>query len=206
MGRQQAMRLRSHVANLQLHVVRQLPLNGEVVLGGILRAHMRLEISEKEDRLKCCPILRVPSLGADDSVKRIQISRGAILAKKRLVKLRLVDKGAAAEWRLSAELLQHQLLDRIIEKSPTSSNTGLTGVSRTPGKADAGSNRFVRRVGHARLNSRVSRNNQADCVLRSAIGIRTSTREDGGLLAGAERLDVLGNVRQRGVQFPSQPV
>ena len=84
MRRQQTMPLRSHVADFQLHVFGQFALNGQVVLRGILRAHMRLEIAEQNDRLECRPILTASTRRGDDSVKRIQISRNApSLARKK---------------------------------------------------------------------------------------------------------------------------
>ncbi len=123
------------------------------------------------DRLESCPILSAAALGADDTVKRIRISGDTILTEKRQVKLRLGDSAATSERRLSAELRQHELLDRVIEKSPARANAGLAGIARTPGNADAGSKGLVISLSHARRNAGVARNDQPDRVLRRAIGV-----------------------------------
>src|SRR5271155_3291327 len=158
MSGQQAMPLGADVADFQLQVSAYLALDGEVVLSGILCAHVRLEIAKEEDGLECRPVHRTFSRGVEDSVKRIQISRGAVLAQKRLVKLRLVDKGASAERRLSAELFEHKLLDWVIEEAPTGANAGLAGVAGTPGDTDAGSKCLVISLGHAGGNAGVTGN------------------------------------------------
>ncbi len=126
---------------------------------------MWLEISKEIDRLEYCPILRGPTCRTYDSIKRIQISRDAILSKKRLIELSLVDEGAAAKGRLSAELLEYKLLDWVIEESPTSAQARFAGVTRAPGDADAGSKRLVISLRHAGLNPFVTRNDQSDSVL-----------------------------------------
>src|ERR1700683_402659 len=158
MSSQQAMPLGAHVADFQLHISGQFSLDSEVVLSGILRAHVRLEIAKEKDGLECRPIHLTSSRGVEDSVKRIQIRGGAVLAQKRLVKLRLIDKGASAEGRLSAELFQDKLLDRVIEEAPTGANAGLAGVAGTPGDADAGSECLVIGLGHAGRNMGVAGN------------------------------------------------
>ena len=56
---------------------------------------------------------------------------------------------AAAEWRLGAELLQHQLLHRVVEKPPAGANAGLAGVARTPGNSQARSKSLVVGAGQA---------------------------------------------------------
>ena len=46
------MPLRPHISDLQHHVSCKLPLNGEVVLRGVLRAKMRFELAVEEKRAK----------------------------------------------------------------------------------------------------------------------------------------------------------
>ena len=41
--------LRPDVSELQHHILGKFPLNGEIVLRGVLRPHMRLEFTEKSD-------------------------------------------------------------------------------------------------------------------------------------------------------------
>src|SRR5271169_2791432 len=156
---------------------------------------MRLEIAVQNDRLESGPILSHAALGADDTVKRIQISGDTVLTEKRQVKLRLGDSAAPTKWWLSAELGQHKLLDRVIEKSPAGANAGLAGIARTPGHADAGSEGLVIGCSHARRNAGVARNDQPDRVLRRAIRVGTPAREDGRRLVGPESLDVLSLIR-----------
>ena len=53
------MTLRADVANLQHQVPGKFSLNVEIVLGGVLRAQVRLEFTEKFDGPELLPILRL---------------------------------------------------------------------------------------------------------------------------------------------------
>ena len=66
--RQQPVALRSHITNLELHIVGQLVLDREVILSGILTAHVRLELSEQRIGAKHSPVHRLPSFRIKDSI------------------------------------------------------------------------------------------------------------------------------------------
>src|SRR5580698_1153774 len=173
---------------------------------------MRLEIAEQIDRLESCPILTGAARRSDNTVKRIQIgsadlcNRIVVLTGERQVELRLRESCAASKRRIRTELRQHQLFDRVIEQPPTGANTRLAGVSRTPGNADARRKSFVISLGHTGRNSSIARDDQSDRVLRCAIRVGTAARVDRRRLSRTERLDMLGYIRQGGVQLPTQPI
>src|ERR1700741_2450980 len=145
------MALRSHITNLKLHILRQLALNREVILRGILTPHVRLELSEQRVRAKHSPVHRLPSFRIKDSIhpgkrvqsERIRIREASALVQERLVKQSVERERAPSKGRLSAELLEHELLDWVVEHAPTGANARLAGSSRTPCDADSWSNGFV---------------------------------------------------------------
>src|ERR1035441_952824 len=89
---------------------------------------MRLHIAIQEDGAVGRPVNRSTGLGRDDSVEGIGIL-GSGLIDKRSVEVGEVNRVAATEGRLSAELLQHQLLDGVVEEA----EAGLDG--KGPGVA-----------------------------------------------------------------------
>src|SRR5580700_7911801 len=130
-GGQQAMPLGTDIADLQNEVPRQFPLNGEVVLVGVLRAHVGLKFSEEQDGPENRPIHRLVRLGVLNSGEFATLRiEGVWVLKSCLGVVRRVeesakDEGAAAEGRLGAELFENQLLDRVIEHTPAGAETGL---------------------------------------------------------------------------------
>src|ERR1700732_3998131 len=125
------MALRAHVAQLQNQISRQFALDGEVVLVGVLRAHVRLKFSKQQVGTKDRPIHRLARLGVLNSsefatlriegIRVLEISLGV----ERSVKERPKNERAAAERRLGAELLQNQLLNGVVEHAPAGAETGL---------------------------------------------------------------------------------
>src|SRR5215470_3830157 len=105
------MPLRPYVTNHDTHVMSQLMLNRQVVLRRILAPHMRLELSKQQNRAECRPVDGLPSWWIQDSIKRIGIDRCSILPQERQVELSFYRESTSAEWRLSTELLQHELLN-----------------------------------------------------------------------------------------------
>src|ERR1700691_603447 len=93
---------------------------------------MGLKIAEQFNRLEFRPVLRSPTRRRDNAVERIEKCGLAILAEKRGIEERFRENHAAAEWRLSAELLQYQLFNRVVEHPPTGANAGLAGIAGTP--------------------------------------------------------------------------
>lgn len=57
MAGKQAVSLRTHVIDLPQNAFRDFPLDTEVVLSRVLRAHMGLEVPIKEDGAEAGPIL-----------------------------------------------------------------------------------------------------------------------------------------------------
>src|SRR5271170_569301 len=131
---------------------------------------MRLEIAEQINRLESCPILSSTARRRDHPAERIQVGRHAILAEKRQVELRLGNSRATSKRWFSTELCEHQLLDWIIEKSPSAANAGFAGVTRTPGDTHTRSKSLVISLRHARRDTGVPWDDQSNRVLRCAIG------------------------------------
>src|SRR6185369_14681547 len=115
---QQAMPLRSHIADLQNQVFGQLALDVQVVLGRILRPQVRLKLSIQQNGAVKRPVHWLSSGRIENSVKWIGLLCAVLLLVWR-VEQRSVDDVAAAERRLGAELLQNQLLHRVVEETPT---------------------------------------------------------------------------------------
>src|ERR1700733_1123125 len=131
------MALGANISNLELSVLGKFALDGEVVLVGKLRPHVRLKIAIEQNWLKERPILGRAWLGSDEAIEGIGISCTAILSDKWSVELSFREENAAAKRRLSAKLLEHELLHGVIKHSITSTKTGLTGIPGTPGDSDA---------------------------------------------------------------------
>src|SRR5581483_11501695 len=107
--------------------------------------------------------------------------------------------------RFSAELLEHQLLNWVIEKTPAGSNTGLAVIG-TPRESDAWCECFVIGLRQAWGNTRITGYNKTGGGLAVAICIRTTTGKDRAGLSRAESLHVPANIRQRCVKFPPQSI
>ena len=93
-----------------------------------------------------------------------------ILAQERRIELCVENKRAATEGWFGAELLQHQLLDRVVEDTKTRTDTGLPRASkklaqeavfriRAPCQPNSRSKRFVIGLRQSVWNALVARNN-----------------------------------------------
>src|SRR4051812_5828113 len=133
-ARQKAVPLRSDIPDLEYKILGEFALNIQVVLRRILRAQVRLELSVQQQRPEALPVGILPRRRIDDAIERIWLYR-AVLLQVWSVEQRSVDDVAAAEGWLSAELLEHQLLHRVVEQAPTRADAGLAAGSRTPGQA-----------------------------------------------------------------------
>ena len=103
--RQQAMPLRSHIADLQNQVFGQLALDVQVVLSRILRPQVRLKLSVKQNGTVERPVHWLSPRRIENSVKRIRLLRAVLLLVWR-IEQRSINDVAATERRLGAELLQ----------------------------------------------------------------------------------------------------
>src|ERR1700691_6195400 len=137
---EQMMSLRSNVRDPQHHVLGELSFHGQVVLLRILRLQMRSEFSKEQKRTE-----RGPINAAVGPSRRIHSTRSARClvnhTSKRIRAHRtgLREIGQVEQWarnerapskrRLRAELLQNQLLDRIIKNSPPGANARFTGAA-----------------------------------------------------------------------------
>src|SRR5439155_17682402 len=128
---------------------------------------------------------------------------------------------ASTKRRLSAELFEHQLLNWVIEESPTCPNAGLPRASGTPREPDSRREGFVVRLGQSVGYSRVAGHHQPGWEYRSCraiwaaictsvqcdqrridVGIEL-TRVDRRVLSGPEGLHVLAYVRDWSIELPA---
>ncbi len=128
------MPLRPDVTHLEFHIVGQLMLDVEVILGRVLATHVRLELSEQRVWTEHSPVHRLTPYWIQDTVHPGERRSTRMDWGKRswsaLVQKRFVEQGvkwecASSKWRLRAELFQHQLLNRVIEQSPPCTDAGL---------------------------------------------------------------------------------
>src|SRR5215813_9445327 len=138
----------------------QLVLNRQVVLRRILRTHMRLKLSKQQNRTECRPVDGLPPHWVQDSIERIGIDRCSILPKKRQVELSIDRESTAAKWWLCAELLQYELLNRVVEQAPSCANARFARCTRTPSDADARSESLVISLSKASWHPLVAWNQQ----------------------------------------------
>ena len=226
---QQAVTLRADVAELQHQVPGQFAFDGEIVLSRILRAHLGLEITVQQDGAEGRPILRRTRFGSQDATERIRTD-GTVLPNERRIQERRGQVCAASEGRLGAKLLEHQLLHRVIEKSPASADTGLAigaedlaqhtiGKVRAVGEADAGRKGLVIRLRKTGRNAGISGHHQSGGRDASVIAVWTRDtvialeicNAGGAELAGihgrvlprTESLNMMQSIRQRRIQFPT---
>src|SRR6266700_3795017 len=168
--RQQSMSLPAHVRNLENQIFREFTLDRQVILLSVLRADIRGSLTIAKDRSKHRPVHGLIPRRIQDAVKRIRGGR-SVLILERQVEHRVVNAGTAAERRFCAELLHHQLFDRIVENAKSSPDAGLSGPTkqtspqtttcvRTPRQADAWRKRFVISRCQANRNSRVTCDHQ----------------------------------------------
>ena len=128
------MPLRTNIADLKLHVFGQLTLDIEVVLRRILAAHVRLHLSEQRVWTEHCPVCRLVPRRIENAIHAAQlrqaegigVSETSALVTKRLIQQSIEGECAPTKGWFSAELLQHKLLNGVIEQSPTCADAGLT--------------------------------------------------------------------------------
>ena len=72
---EKAMSLRAHIPDLNFHVVREFALDREIVLRGILAAHVWLKLSEEQNRTEGRPIDRLAAWRVQDSVEWIRVEK-----------------------------------------------------------------------------------------------------------------------------------
>src|SRR5580704_5626732 len=144
---EQAMSLRTDVAYGKNQVFRDLSLNSEVVLRGVLRPQLGLQFTKQQDRTKCRPIDWSPGFGSKYPVKRIgcdgELARSSKLTHKWSGKKAFRNQRATAKRGLTLELLKHQLLHRIVENSESPADRRLPIFFRIPGNSHSRRKGFV---------------------------------------------------------------
>src|SRR5208283_522134 len=132
------MALRPYIIDLQQEVLCDLALDAEVVLRRVLRAQMRLEVAVHEDGEVIRPTW-ILSLGCLRQ-KSVESIRGHVssLPHKWSIEESVEETGAAAKGWFSAELLQHQLLHRVVEESPAGADAGLAVAAKQLAQKPAG--------------------------------------------------------------------
>src|SRR6266545_7606124 len=97
---------------------------------------MWLELSVQQERTKSLPIGILTLRGRNDAVERIGL--GVVrLVPVGGVEERVANDVAATERWLGAELLEHQLLHRVVEHPPAGTDAGLAGTAGAIGDAEA---------------------------------------------------------------------
>src|SRR5260370_5223985 len=223
------MSLRSNIAYLEQHVARQFALYGQVVLCRILRAHQLWKLSERKNRGERRPVDGVFPGRVQNGIERVGI-HPYTLRYERSLKDGIADEVAATKRRLGAELLEHQLFDRIVKHAPTRADGHFIRTTsdgpdqalvrrRRPVDAETRCKRFVVCVRQSTRNPLVSREHQAHRRYTGGIAARLSRPIrriewiarvqaawiDRGDLPGTERFHFLPNIRHRRVHFPAQP-
>src|SRR5258707_6827309 len=90
---------------------------------------MRLKLAVEQDWPKSRPVDRLPAWRVQNAIEGIRILC-SVLADKRRVEQNVCETGAATEWRLGAELLEHQLLDWVVKHAPAHANAGFAGTAQ----------------------------------------------------------------------------
>src|SRR5580658_3812293 len=129
MRREQPMSLRADVANLQHSAGAEFTLNRQIVLTGVLRAQVGLEITIEKNRAKQRQIGRLPFGWSNDPIEGVGIGETS-LADKRRVEENVRQRGTSAKGRLGAELGRDQFFNRIVEKSKPGANARLPAAPR----------------------------------------------------------------------------
>src|SRR5882724_4472876 len=129
------MSLRAHIADRSHHVLRHFALDTDVVLLGVLRLELLGDLTEEQDGTEICPIDLTTGGRREEAVERVR-DRSAGLQFERRLEESFRDERASTEGRLRAQLLEHQLFDRVIEDAEAGADTGLTAGARAPGDAN----------------------------------------------------------------------
>src|SRR4051812_13417789 len=111
---------------------------------------MRLELAEEKNRSEQGPVDGLPRGwvqnacgGASTRVVRIGINEPSRLREVGRVEHCFDQESAAPKRRLSAELFEDQLLDRVVEQAPASADARLTRRTRAPSNTKPRSECFV---------------------------------------------------------------
>ena len=119
--------MRTDVSDLEEGIAGQLPLDGEVILLGVLRSQIGLKLSVKNVGPEYGPIDRLAAYWIQNSVEGIGILR-AVLAEERSIEQDIAEAGAAAERWLGTELFEHELLDGVVEDAVAHADAGLPAL------------------------------------------------------------------------------
>src|ERR1041385_8904894 len=117
-GGKQPVTLRTDITNLQENIAWQFPFNSQVILRRILRPQNLWKLAKKQNRTESFPVNCRSARRAQHAIEGIG-KRRAVLVKERRLECGIHDEVAPAKWRLSANFLQSQFLNRIKEQSPT---------------------------------------------------------------------------------------
>src|SRR5258708_6944116 len=123
LGRQQSVALSSDIGNLEHKIPDNFALDGQVVLFGILGAHVWSELPVKQNRAEILPSHSLPTRGIQYPVKRIG-SGGSILILEGSIEHCVENARTSSERRLGTELLENQLFDRVVKDSKACPNAG----------------------------------------------------------------------------------
>src|ERR1700731_5464668 len=127
------MRLSTDVGDAHHHALAQLALDRQVILLGVLRFQMWLEFTEKEhwaELRKICLGLGICRYNALEHIRRKRsVDRIAREWHERQVKVCSGEENAATKRRLGAELLHHELFNRVVEYAIAGSHAGLARSS-----------------------------------------------------------------------------
>src|SRR5713226_7092673 len=111
-------------------------LDRQIVLRRILRAHVWLEFTEQQDRFKQRPVKGGAWLRIENTIGPVR-QHSTALIHVRSVEQRAERGQTDAERRLRAELLKHELFNRIVKQTPASANTGFAITARIPRQTKA---------------------------------------------------------------------
>src|SRR5260370_22216351 len=123
------MPLATDIGHCENQVLRDFPLNRQVILLGILRPRVLCRLTEQQNRAEALPIHRLTTRRVQDAVERVGEGGSAILTEELRVELGAEDERAADKRWLCAELLQNELLHRIVENAIAGSNAALSGAA-----------------------------------------------------------------------------
>src|SRR5580704_7353238 len=104
------MALRTHITELEHRILAQLPLNGQVVLGRILRPQVGLKFTIEEDRTEDRQVHRLAPGWTEYASKWVWTYR-RLLAYKWRIEESFRQRGTASEWWLRTKLGEHQLFN-----------------------------------------------------------------------------------------------
>src|SRR5512137_956533 len=176
---------------------------------------MRLKISKIRSAKEPRPIERLTARRTQYTGERIRMD-SAVLAHERCGEERAGNGFATSEGWLGAELLQHELLDGIVEDSVSHADAGLSwspgqlgqpavAGARAPVKADAWRKSFVVCLSQSIGYTLVSGKNQPQWRYSCSV-VAGNSRIDGGRLSRPECLYLLSGIGEWRIQFPAHTI